>query len=107
MKISSIEVTIKLWRRKYLLSVAAALGLTVLAGLIANLPYAEAAAFLLLPGIFAAALFFPGGIHSDSPNTFFILVAILNIFILSWPILGLWALIENRLQRNRGTDGPK
>jgi hypothetical protein len=91
-----------MWRRKYFLSVAVALGLTVLSGVAASFLNAEAAAFLLLPGIFSAALLFSGGPHSDWPTMFFVLAATLNVFILSWPILGLWVLIENFFRRKLG-----
>jgi hypothetical protein len=91
--------------QKYFLSLVVSLVLTVLAAVIASLPNASAAGVLYLPGALGAAVIFAQGAHSgpysQSAETFFLVAGILNTFFLSWPVLGVWVLIERFRRRNK------
>jgi hypothetical protein len=82
---------------KYFWSLIAGGVLTALAAAISSIGF-SIAGYLLLPGIFAAALVLPEGIHSDWAGTYLVLAVLANVFLLSWPVFGFWIRIE-RLRR--------
>jgi hypothetical protein len=59
--------------------------------------------FLIVPGYAAAALLFPGGIHSGSPDAFVIAIVLLNALIYGVIISAVWKSVEKRRSRTRGT----
>jgi len=71
--------------RKYLWPLVASFTLTLIVAGIASIPGLENVGVLLLPGVFASALIFPGGPHSDWPMTFLVVAALANALILTWP----------------------
>jgi hypothetical protein len=79
-----------LMKQRLLWSFAISLTITVLAAGIASFTHWSAVGTVLAPGIFAAALIFPEGVHSDSFYTYLFLTGILNVFVLTLPILLLW-----------------
>ena len=84
--------------RMYLWSFVASLTLTLTVAGIACIPGLDNVMVLLLPGVFAAALIFPTGIHSNWPMAFFVLVPLANALILTWPVSWLWT----RIAASRG-----
>lgn len=85
--------------RRYAWSFAAALALTILVGAIASLPRCSAVGVLLAPGMLAAAIVFPEGINSHWGKTYLVLAALLNAFLLGWPVLWFWTWIEHFRRR--------
>ena len=74
--------------------------LTMLVGAIASLPRCSAVGMLLAPGMLAAAIVFPEGVHSAWPKTYLLLAALLNAFLLAWPVLWFWTRIEHFHRRS-------
>jgi hypothetical protein len=85
--------------RRYAWSFAVALALTVIVGAIASLPACSAAGVLLIPGMMAAAVAFPEGVDSGWAKTYLVLAALLNAFLLAWPVLWFWGWIEHFRRR--------
>jgi hypothetical protein len=81
--------------RRYAWSFAVALALTVLVGVISSLPRWSAVGVLLAPGMLAAAIVFPEGIHSDWGKTYLVLADLMNAFLLAWPALWFWTWLGN------------
>jgi len=86
--------------RRYAWSFAVALALTMLVGAIASLPRCSAVGVLLAPGMLAAAIVFPEGINSHWGKTYLVLAAMLNAFLLAWPVLWFWTWIEHFRRRD-------
>lgn len=89
--------------RKYAWSLVIALILTVLVGAVASVPRWSAVGVLLAPGVLAGAIVFPEGTNSDWPGTYMAMAALMNAFVLSWPVLGAWLLVERARGHNQGT----
>jgi hypothetical protein len=87
--------------RRYAWSLAIALVLTVLVGAVASVSSWSAVGVLLAPGMLGGAVIFPEGIHSDWPWVYMAVAALMNVFFFSWPVLGVWVLIEHARRRNR------
>jgi hypothetical protein len=85
--------------RRYAWSFGVALALTVLVGAVASLPRWSAVGVLLAPGMLAAAIVFPEGIHSDWGKTYLVLAALMNAFLLAWPVLWFWTWIGHSRRR--------
>lgn len=85
--------------RRYLWSLVIGLILTALTIVFASVTNSFIGVFLW-PGMAAAAIIFPQGIHSDSGNTYLVLAGVFNSFLYSWPVFGVIILIS-RLRRNR------
>jgi small neutral amino acid transporter SnatA (MarC family) len=85
--------------RKYAWSFVFALALTVLVGAIASLPRWSAVGVLLAPGMLAAAIVFPDGINSNWGKTYLVLAALMNAFVLAWPVLWFSTWIERFRRR--------
>jgi hypothetical protein len=88
--------------RRYLGSLGVAVILTALIVAVASIIPDSRIGVLLWPGIMAAAIFIPGGIESDWPDTFLVLAALMNAFIFSWLVFGATFLVE-RLRKRRAT----
>lgn len=83
------------WRRpRYALALIVALIVTIVVALVASVPGCSPVGIMLVPGMLAAAIILPQGPHSDWPTTYMLLAGLLNALLLSWPILGLWMLVE-------------
>jgi hypothetical protein len=67
---------------------------TVLVGAVASVPRWSPVGVLLAPGMLAGALIFPEGTKSDWPGVYMAIAAVMNTFFFSWPVLGIWILIE-------------
>ena len=93
----------KLHVRRYALSFGFALALTALVGVIASVPKCSAVGVLLAPGMLAAAIVFPEGINSDWAKAYLVLAALMNSFLLAWPLLWLWTWTERFRQRGEKT----
>ncbi len=89
----------KLRFRKYAWSFGIALVLTVLVGGIASVPGMSAVGVLLAPGMLGAAVFLPDGTNSNWANTYLVIAGLMNAFLLAWPVLWLWALIDRARRR--------
>jgi hypothetical protein len=79
--------------RKLLWSFLFGLVLTLVIGTVASVPHWSAVGVLLAPGMLLSALIFTEGIHSDWPNSYLILAALLNALALAFPLLWLWNFI--------------
>lgn len=91
--------------RMFAWSYVAGLGLTLLLAALSGRPKGSTLGLLLAPGMLTAAIVFPQGVESDSAYTFMAIAVVVNAFFLSWPLLGLWKVIErfrNRNEANRG-----
>jgi len=86
--------------RRYAWSFAVALAVTVLVGAVSGLPRCSAVGVLLAPGMLAAAIVFPEGIHSNWGSAYLVLAALMNGFLLAWPVLWLWRWIEHFRRRD-------
>jgi hypothetical protein len=86
--------------RNYVRSFAIALVLTVLVGAVASVPKLSAVGVLLAPGMLGAAILFPEGTNSDWAKTYLVFAALLNAFLLAWPVLWVWRWIERFRERN-------
>jgi hypothetical protein len=73
--------------------------LTMLVGAVASVPRWSAVGVLLAPGMLAAAIVFPQGINSDWGKTYLVLAALMNAFLLAWPVLWFWTWIEHSRRR--------
>lgn len=93
----------KLHVRRYAWSFGIALALTALVAVIASVPKCSAVGVLLAPGILAAAIVFPQGINSDWAKTYLVLAALMNAFLLAWPLLWFWTWMERFRQRGEKT----
>ena len=86
--------------RSYAWSFGIALILTVLASAVASVPKLSAFGVLLAPGVLSAAIIFPEGTNSDWAKTYLVIAALLNAFLLAWPVLWLWTWIARFRERN-------
>lgn len=59
----------------------------------------SAVGVLLAPGMLAAAIVFPEGINSHWGKTYLVLAALMNAFLLAWPVLWFWTWIERFRRR--------
>jgi hypothetical protein len=89
----------KLQLRRYAWSFMGTLILTMLVGAVASVPRWSAVGVLLAPGMLAAAIVFPQGINSDWGKTYLVLAALMNAFLLAWPVLWFWTWIEHSRRR--------
>jgi uncharacterized membrane protein len=80
----------------YTWSLAISLVLIVLVGTIASIPGCSVGWDLLLPGALLAAIVFPQGVNSSGGNLYLVLAAILDIVLLSFPVMWAWRLFERR-----------
>ena len=94
-----VSHTLKPHLRRYAWSFVVALALTVLVGAVASVPRWSAVGVLLARGMLAAAIVFPQGINSDWGKTYLVLAALMNAFLLAWPVLWFWTWIERSRQR--------
>jgi len=85
---------------RYAWSFAVALALTLLVAAIASVPRCSAVGVLLAPGMLAAAIVFPEGINSHWGKTYLVLAALLNAFLVAWPVLWFWMWIAHFRQRD-------
>jgi hypothetical protein len=76
-----------------------ALALTVLVGAVASVSKLSAVGVLLAPGMLGAAILFPEGTNSDWAKTYLVIAALLNAFLLAWPVLWVWTWIGRFRQR--------
>jgi hypothetical protein len=76
-----------------------ALALTVLVGAVASVSKLSAVGVLLAPGMLGAAILFPEGTNSDWAKTYLVIAALLNTFLLAWPVLWVWTWIGRFHQR--------
>ena len=96
MELARSDMVGKSGLRSFVWSFATALVLTVLLGVIASAPRWSAVGTLLAPGLLIAAVVFPEGTHSSWAYTYLVLAGLVNAFILAWPVLWLWTMIERR-----------
>ena len=89
----------KLQLRRYAWSFMGTLILTILVGAVASVPRWSAVGVLLAPGMLAAAIVFPEGINSGWGKTYLVLAALMNAFLLAWPVLWFWTWIEHSRRR--------
>jgi hypothetical protein len=94
-----ISPTLKPHLRRFAWSFVFALVLTILVGAIASLPRCSAVGVLLAPGMLAAAIVFPEGINSNWGKTYLVLAALMNAFLLAWPVLWFWTWIGHSRRR--------
>lgn len=85
--------------RRYAFSFAVALALTVVVGVAASVSKLSAVGVLLAPGMLAAAILFPQGIHSNSANVYLVVAGLMNAFLLAWLVLWIWSVIGHARQR--------
>ena len=62
-------------------------------------PRCSAVGVLLAPGMLAAAIVFPEGINSNWGKTYLVLAALMNAFLLAWPVLWFWTWIGHSRRR--------
>jgi len=93
----------KFQRSRYLFSFVICLAFTIAVAALASIPNCSSVGILLLPGMLAGAIVFPEGTKSDFPAIYMLVAALANGFIFSWPVLGLWVLIERIRQRDQMT----
>ena len=86
--------------RRYAYSFAVALALTVVVGVVASVSKLSALGVLLAPGMLAAAILFPEGIHSNWANAYLVVSGLMNAFLLAWPVLWIWSTIDHARQRH-------
>lgn len=79
--------------RGYMWSFVFALLLTLLCAGLASVPGWSAVGVLLAPGMLVAAIVFPTGINSSWPYIYLALAALMNAFIIAFPVLWLWKVI--------------
>ena len=85
--------------RRYVWSLVIAVILTALGAVVAEERW-SAVSLVDAPGMLAAALVFPQGVEGDWPRVYLAVAAVLNVFLLSWPVLGIWVLIRRTRQCN-------
>jgi uncharacterized membrane protein YkgB len=73
--------------------------LVTLVGAVACIPGCDSVMFILLPGVFVAALAFPEGIHSSSGAGFLVLAGVSDILLFAFLVMFFWKLMQNRRQR--------
>jgi hypothetical protein len=83
--------------RRYLWSLLVAFVLTLVITAIDTVMPDSIVGTLLAPGMLAAAISFPQGAHSDLAIAYLLVAEVLNVFFLSWVVLGVWTVI-NRLR---------
>ena len=86
--------------RRYAYSFAVALILTVVVGATASVSRLSAVGVLLAPGMLAAAILFPEGIHSNWSNIYLVVAGLMNAFLLAWLVLWIWSVIGHARQRH-------
>lgn len=90
--------------RMFAWSYVAGLGLTLLLAALSGRPRGSSLGVLLAPGMLSAAIVFPQGIESDAAYTYMALAMVVNAFFLSWPLLGLWKVIQHFRKRTGEND---
>lgn len=56
--------------------------------------------YFFAPGMLAGAILFPQGAEGDSAQLYLVVAAIMNMFVYSWVVFGVWLLIERARRRN-------
>ena len=85
-----------MWKVKCGWSLAISLGLVAVIAGISSMPGYDNGMLLLLPGAFLAAVVFPQGVNSDGGSIYIVLAGLLDILLLSLPVLLMWTVIERR-----------
>jgi hypothetical protein len=85
--------------RRFAYSFGIALILTVIVGVVASVSKLSAVGVLLAPGMLAAAILFPEGIHSNWANAYLAVSGLMNAFLLAWPVLWIGSMIGHARQR--------
>jgi len=86
---------------KITLSFALGLGVTLLVAALASWSRWSAVGVLLAPGMLAGAIFLPQGVESDWPGVFLAIAGLVNAFMFSWLVLGIWVLIQWLARHNK------
>jgi hypothetical protein len=84
---------------RYAYSFGIAIILTVVVGVAASVSRFSAVGALLAPGMLAAAVLFPEGIHSDRASLYLVTSGLMNVFLLGWLLFWLWPVIGRARQR--------
>jgi hypothetical protein len=87
--------------RRYAIFWAVSVALVFIVSLVGWIARVDCLTYMLLPGIFLAAVPFPDGINSDWPYTFMGLAAAMNALVYMWPLMWLWNAVRRIRAGNR------